>query len=201
MSPTGVNRRSVYQLRISLRDSHPLIYRTVEVVADTTLHKLHWVVQLAMGWTNSHLHQFIIGNLRYSQPEFDEGELGTLDERAVRLRDVVWEPRSVFVYEYDFGDGWEHDILLEGIFPRQSDQRYPRCLAGKRACPPEDCGGIHRYEELLKAIRNPRHSEHDEYMTWLGGRFDPEEFDLEAVNRSLRQLWNRNSLDLTTGGC
>jgi hypothetical protein len=195
MARKRVNQRSIYRLRIALRDSQPLIHRTVDVVADTTLHKLHWVVQLAMGWTNSHLHQFIIGNLRYSQPELDEGELGTLDERAVRLRDVIWEPRSVFVYEYDFGDSWEHDILIEGIFPRRSDERYPRCLDGGRACPPEDCGGIPGYEDLLRAIRDSHHPEHDEYMTWLGGSFDPEKFDLNAVNHSLRRLWNRNSLD------
>lgn len=190
-----VNQRSVYQLRVALRDSQPLIWRTVEVLADTTLHKLHWVVQLAMGWTNSHLHQFIIGNLRYSQPEFDEGELGTLDERAVRLRDVLWEPRSVFVYEYDFGDSWEHDILIKAIYERQPGTRYPRCLNGARACPPEDCGGVHRYEELQQAMRNPRHPEYDEYATWLGGPFDPEKFDLDAINRDLRRLWSRNSLD------
>jgi hypothetical protein len=195
MARTPANQRSIYQLRILLRDSRPSIFRRVEVTADTTLHKLHWVVQLAMGWTNSHLHQFIIGNLRYSQPEFDEGELGTLDECTVRLRDVVWEPRSVFVYEYDFGDSWEHDILVEGIYPRQPDQRYPRCIEGKRACPPEDCGGIDGYRRLRKAIRDPGHGEHDEYLTWLGGSFDPDAFDLKAVNDSLRRLWNRHSLD------
>ena len=191
-----VTQKSVYQLRIALRDAHPLIYRTVQVAADTTLHKLHWIIQEAMGWTNSHLHLFVIGNLRYSQPEFDEGELGTVDERTTRLRDVVWLPRSVFVYEYDFGDDWQHDIVVEAIYPeRQPGVRYPRCIDGERACPPEDCGGIGGYEEMLEALNDRRHPEHEQITTWLGGDFNPEAFDLTVTNARLRKLWNRSSLD------
>lgn len=195
MLPTRANQRSTYQLRIALRDSQPLIKRTVEVTADTTLHKLHWVIQLAMGWTNSHLHLFVIGNERYSQPEFDEGELGTLDEHPVRLRDVMWQQGAVFAYQYDFGDNWRHDIAVEAIYPRRIGERYPRCIGGQGACPPEDCGGIYGYQELVEALGDPDHPEHATSTTRVGGRFDPERFDLDEVNRRLQKLWHRQTLD------
>ncbi len=188
--------KDVYVLEISLREVEPRIWRCVSVGADTTLHKLHWVIQMAMGWTNSHLHQFIIGNERYSQPEHDpDGELGWRNEHGVRLRDLLWTPGAVFSYEYDFGDDWQHNIVIQAIYPRQEGETYPNCRFGARACPPEDCGGTPGYERVVAAIRNPRHPEHGSYLTWLGGPWDPDAFDVAAATERLRPLARRRSLD------
>jgi hypothetical protein len=187
---------SVYGLRITLRDTHPPIWRAVEVTGGTTLHKLHWIFQLTMGWTNSHLHQFLIGNETYGQREFDDDPPPDLrNEHEAGLVDVLWRPSAVFVYEYDFGDSWEHDVLVEGIYPRSAGKKYPICIEGERACPPEDCGGVHGFYEMLESIEDPRHPEHEDVLTWLGGGFDPDAFDLAEVNRALRRLRGRRSLD------
>jgi hypothetical protein len=180
----------VYQLKVTLKGSKPPIWRRVQVPANITLHRLHMILQSVMGWTNSHLYSFDIAGIEYSipDPDSDFGEFCTKDSRRTKLNKVISQEKTRFTYEYDFGDGWEHDILVEKIFPAETGAQYPVCLAGKRACPPEDCGGIWGYDDLLKVIRNPEHGEYEEIIEWLGGLFDPEEFDIDGVNQSLVRL-------------
>ncbi len=176
----------IYQLKISLRYIRPAIWRRVQVPSDITLAKLHLIIQVAMGWYDSHLHQFIVAGKYYGVPSSDDPfDLDVKDERKTRLKQVLSKSKQKIVYEYDFGDGWEHEILLEKILEPERNVRYPRCIGGARACPPEDCGGTGGYENFLAAIRDPKHKEHDEYLDWIGGEFDPEEFDLKVVNSAL----------------
>ena len=177
----------IYQLKITLKESRPPIWRRFQVRSDVTLAKLHRIIQEVMGWFDGHLHQFIVGRIYYGVPDPDDLS-ETRDERKVRLDQILSVPGRKIVYEYDFGDGWEHEIVLEKILSPDPKTRYHRCLDGARACPPEDCGGIYGYADFLEAIRNPEHEEHEEMLEWIGGEFDPEEFDLEAVNQSLKSI-------------
>jgi hypothetical protein len=147
-----------------------------------------------MGWTNSHLYRFGIGCAEYGEPdpEYADNGIDMRNAKRTKLNQVVPSEKMRFTYEYDFGDSWEHQILVEKILSAEASAQYPVCLAGKRACPPEDCGGIWGYEELLQIIRDPGHVEHKRMMEWLGGLFDPEEFDIDEVNRSLRRLRQSN---------
>lgn len=179
----------IYQLKISLKYIRPPIWRRVQIHGDVTLAKLHRIIQIAMGWYDSHLHQFIVGASYYGVPSIDDSpDLDLKDERRTRLKEIISKPKMKIVYEYDFGDGWEHEILLEKVFPPEPGVQYPRCLGGARACPPEDCGGIGGYDNFLAAIRDPAHEEHDEYLDWIGGEFDPEEFELDEIDTALRHI-------------
>ena len=173
----------IYPLKITLKYVKPPVWRRVEVPVDIKLGKLHDVIQTAMGWTNSHMHAFVAGGTVYGTPDPEFGG-GTKSERSVRLDGVVDEGGKLR-YEYDFGDGWEHEIKVEKAFDADPATHYPRCTAGKRACPPDDCGGPFGYEELLRAIQDPSHPEHEEMLDWIGGEFDPEAFDVAEVNRGL----------------
>ena len=179
--------QSIYQLKITLKDARPPIWRRVQVTSDITLGKLHRIIQESMGWTNSHLHSFLIQRVEYGQsmPEYD---FEVRNEQRVKLSQVVTGEKFKFLYTYDMGDAWEHEMLVEKVLPVNSQVRYPVCLTGKRACPPEDCGGVWGYVELLEAIRQPDHPEHEAMLEWVGGEFDSEFFDLDAVNRLLRQI-------------
>jgi len=178
---------SIYRLKVSIKNIKPPVWRRIEVPGDATLGVLHEVLQTVVGWTDSHLHQFDVEGTLFSLPDPDDRDWGppVRDERRVRLRDVVGVRVKRFLYEYDFGDGWEHAITVEGILPAEAGVTYPRCSAGRRACPPEDCGGPWGYAELLAAVGDPDHPEHREKREWLDGDFDPEAFDLDAVNVSL----------------
>jgi|SRR5579862_3015834 len=175
--------QAVYQLKITLRGAKPPIWRRVQVPADFTLKKLHRVIQLAMGWTDSHLHLFDVGGIHYSDPEFEVEE--TNNEARIRLSQAAPVEKAKFRYEYDFGDSWDHEILVEKILPPDPAVRYPICLTGKRACPPEDCGGVWGYAELLETLADPDSEDHEEMLEWLDGDFDPEEFDVEMTNAAL----------------
>jgi hypothetical protein len=183
-------RTQIYQIKVTLQGSDPPIWRRIQVRGDTPLDKLHDILQVVMGWTNSHLHQFIVGEAYFgpSNPYYEELELS--DESAFKLSRITRSEGSAFIYEYDFGDSWTHELRVEKIIPPEGGQ-YPVCLAGERACPPEDVGGVWGYEEFLEAIRDPDHPEHERYIEWIGGEFDPEAFDLEAVNAALRRLGRR----------
>ena len=186
----GQANETVYQLKVTLRESKPPIWRQFQVSGNITLHRLHLILQDVMGWTNSNLYRFDIGGIQYSVPdpvEDDFNELHLVDSRRTKLSKVVPREKARFTYEYDFGDSWEHEILIEKILPADPGAQYPLCLAGKRACPPEDCGGIWGYGELLETIRDPLHEDYDRMMKWLGGSLDPEEFDLEWVNQVLQR--------------
>jgi Plasmid pRiA4b ORF-3-like protein len=187
-NPAGVGRaptiRGIWQLKVTLRESNPPIWRRVLVPGSTTLRRLHLILQDVMGWTNSHLHLFEVGAVRYGDPD-PEWEMEVRDESKTQLSQIAPAPKSELVYEYDMGDSWTHDIVVEEILVPDAAMLYPICLDGQRACPPEDCGGIGGYENLLVVLGNPEHEEYESTITWLGGRFDPEGFDVNAVNRSL----------------
>ncbi len=176
----------VFEIKVTLQDIRPFIWRRIQVPADIRLGKFHRVLQVSMGWTNSHLHAFRIGDVTYGVPGLDSPDLAR-SERAIRL-DKVAGPGDTLFYEYDFGDGWVHEIKIEKALLADPTVHYPRCLAGERACPPEDCGGPPGYEDLLAALRDPSHPEHEEIREWAGPSFDPEAFDLAAVNPLLWRL-------------
>ena len=184
---TRATTRVVYQIKVTLKGSKPPIWRRMQVASETTLAQLHHILQGVMGWEGSHLHQFVIGGIPYGEPEM-RGELEAEDARTVTLDSLVRGEQLTFLYKYDFGDSWEHELRIEKTLPREGGKRYPVCLTGKRACPPEDCGGIWGYADFLEAIHDPKHPEHDEMLAWVGGEFDPDAFDLEEVNTQLQSL-------------
>jgi hypothetical protein len=183
----------LYQFKITLKDSHPPIWRRIQV-KDCTLDKLHEHTQTAMGWTNSHLHHFRVGEQLYGDPmlmaeNFEEMEYK--DSTTTRISDIL--PKSGkqfrFEYEYDFGDGWQHEVLFEGCIRAERGKRYPVCVEGARACPPEDVGGVWGYQAFLEGINDPEHEDHDGLLEWAGGSFDPEAFDpAKATKRMWRGL-------------
>ena len=177
----------IYQIKVTLNESKPPIWRRILAPGDITLEKFHYILQVAMGWTDSHLHQFIVGQIRFGEPHPDYG-LDMQDERRVKLNQIVPGDGFKFRYEYDFGDSWLHNLLVEKVLEPEPGQQYPVCIKGRRACPPEDVGGVWGYDTFLEAIQNPDHPEHDEYLEWIGGEFDPEEFDLDETNEILRDL-------------
>jgi hypothetical protein len=178
----------VFQLRISLLVIEPPIWRRILVPPDLPLPRLHRVIQISMGWTDTHLYQFKVGKVWYGEPG-DEYETGLVDHRRIPLNQILPKGGATCIYEYDLGDGWEHLIELEDVVPAESvTSPLPRCLAGERACPVEDIGGTHGYAELLDALRDPSHEEHEDYLDWFGEDFDPEAFDLDGVNRRLSRF-------------
>ena len=178
---------AIYQLKVTLSDSKPPIWRRLQVPADVTLAKLHHILQVSMGWTNSHLHQFRVGEQSYGVPHPDDFE-DMIDERKVKLSKVAPKEKSKLVYEYDFGDDWRHAILVEKVLDPEPGVHYPRCVKGKRNGPPEDCGGVWGYSGLLETLADPRSPDHAEMLEWVGGAFDPEAFDLEELNAELKRI-------------
>lgn len=162
-------------IKITLQDIRPLIWRRIQVWEDITLAQLHTILQIVMDWEDYHLHQFSIGRRIYSvpDPEDDLYERKVIDESRERLADVVSHVGTQFMYLYDFGDNWRHDLLLEAIFLPDSNLQYPRCIAGERRTPPEDVGRISGYERYLEALADSDHDEHEDMLSW-GGPFDPD---------------------------
>ncbi|MBN1680929.1 MAG: plasmid pRiA4b ORF-3 family protein [Anaerolineae bacterium] len=184
MSSTDV---PIYQIKITLKDSRPPIWRRLLVSGDTTLAKLHRIIQETMPWQDYHLHQFMVGDVYYGVPS-SEDWYEVKSEHHVKLSQIAPREKATFTYEYDFGDGWLHTLLVETILPPDPEKKLPVCIKGMRACPPEDVGGIWGYETFLEAIKNPAHEEHHDYLEWVGGAFDPEAFDLAAMNERLKKL-------------
>jgi len=178
---------SSYQLKITLRGSRPPIWRRFVVPDTITLPELHEVIQIVMGWTDSHLHEFVVGRVSYGVPD-PEFPSGPRNEARVRINRLLDKEKQKLMYLYDFGDGWEHVVELEKIIIGDKASSKPRCITGKRACPPEDCGGIYGYYDFLEAIKDSDHPEHDNMIEWWGGDFDPEFFDMEEVNEILSSL-------------
>ncbi len=181
---------AVYRFKITLKDADPAIWRRIET-KDVTLEKLHELIQTAMGWTNSHLHQFEIADSRYTDPRFmmdDFDDFGAIDYSGMRVSELVSEhgAKLRMGYEYDFGDGWQHEVVLEKVTESEPGIRYPRCIDGERACPPEDVGGVYGFSDYVEAITNPNHSEHDDFLEW-NGPFDPAEFDATAATRRMKK--------------
>ncbi len=196
---------NIYQIKVTLNDSKPPIWRRILVEDTTTLSKLHAILQTVMGWTNSHLHQFIIDEEFYGEPDDEFGDIEIKNEKRYRLNQFVERKGFKFIYEYDFGDSWEHTILVEAILPADpstgsGSKHHSVCVAGKRACPPESSGGVWGYGEILEASTNPKHPEHNRYLEWIGENFDSEHFDLDEVNKVLRNPRSRREADLVIDG-
>jgi hypothetical protein len=178
-----------YQVKVTLMETAPPIWRRLIVPGDTTLPRLDRIIQAAMGWTNSHLHTFTVGGVVYGEanPEWE-----VEDERRVRLADVAREESEAFVYEYDLGDSWRHQVLVEKVIVETGEARDPRCLGGKRACPPEDSGGVGGYYDKLLTLSDPANDEYETTRVWVesmtGGPFDPDAFDLDAANKAIEAL-------------
>jgi hypothetical protein len=216
---------TVYQLKVTLLDTQPPSWRRIQV-QDCTLDKLHEHIQTAMGWTNSHLHHFRIGEQLYGDPllmaeNFEDmgygdstttklsnilygdpllmaenfEDMGYGDSTTTKLSDILPEGRRRFrlLYEYDFGDSWQHEVLFEKRVEAEAGQKYPLCLEGARACPPEDVGGPWGYAGFVEAIQDEGHERHEELLEWVGGSFDPEAFDPAAATRMKKGLpdWRR----------
>ena len=184
---------TVFQVKITLKGIDPPIWRRIQT-RDCTLGELHEVIQVTMGWDFEHLYRFNIGGVKYADLEmasFDDVE----DSLDTRLSEVLpaSNRRPRFEYEYDFGDQWIHQLIMEERFPPEKGVKYPLCMAGERACPPEDCGGPWGYPEFVEEISNPDHRRHEEMLEWVGGEFDPERFDREAVNGALQRLRTRKT--------
>lgn len=178
------------QLKVVLADVRPPIWRRLQVPSGFTLARLHRVIQLAFGWEDCHLHRFCIRDEEFGpeDPDFDGG----IRSERVALRDLGLRARAKFSYEYDFGDGWEHGVTVEKVLVPESPLAAPVCLAGERACPPEDCGGPWGYQELLAAVADPGHPAHEDRTEWLGpGPWDAEAFDLDQVNGLLAVAFAR----------
>ncbi len=188
---TEIDSDLLYQFKITLLDTKPPIWRRIQV-ENCTLDKLHEFVQTAMGWTNSHLHQFKIDEALYADPMLMEEDFkarGFEDSTETMLSAVI--PKGckpfAFEYEYDFGDSWHHRIAFEGFPNPEKGVKYPLCLEGERACPPEDVGGVRGYYEFLRAIADPKHDEHETFLKWVGGPFDSEKFSATAATKRMRQ--------------
>ena len=181
----------VFQLEVILKGTNPPIWRRFEVPETMTLAQLHDVLQIVMGWTDSHLHRFIINGKEYGRPDYEErweDDDPLLDERRVRLTNLLQIAPTAFLYEYDYGDSWLHMGMMERYWPASPGRQVPRCTEGERACPPEDVGGIHGYEDLLAILADPAHEEHEGMRMWAGEDFEPERFDIAAVNRALMKF-------------
>ena len=177
---------NVFGLRITLLDHQPEIWRRVLVPGSLRLDKLHLVFQEVMGWTNSHLHQFRIGGALYGM-HFDDWPEEELHETEFKLADVAHAGER-FRYDYDFGDSWEHEVVVERADTIRPVLKFAVCLDGANACPPEDCGGTGGYAELLEILANRDHREHKQYRQWAGEDFNPEAFDLAATNAALQHF-------------
>jgi len=186
--PGPDGKSPVYQLKVTLKNIQPPVWRYFQVPGYYTLYDLHCVLQVVMGWQECHLHEFIVGDARYST-FYDNVDLGedVMEDDEVTLSELASGEGMKFAYAYDFGDGWKHEILVQKILEPESGGTCPVCLGGERACPPEDCGGSPGYEDFLEAIRDPKHEEHTRMLEWVGGPFDPEAFDVKAINRSLKK--------------
>ena len=181
----------MYQLKITLKWSQPAIWRRGVVRADMKLDRLHDVIQILMPWTNSHMHQFIVGRTFYGKPDREFASMGmseTLNEKQYTVAELAPAAKKKFIYEYDFGDGWQHDVTVEKILPPDAGFKHPVCLGGANACPPDDCGGIPGYYNLLEALVNPKHPDHEHLKDWIGGEWDATRFDLEDTNKMLKRL-------------
>lgn len=177
---------TAYQIEIELLGSKPKIWRRLIIPSDMLLSDLHKVIQTTMGWTNSHLHLFAKGAVILEpMPEDDFMDMSGTDYAGYTIDSLLKKKNDKVRYEYDFGDGWEHIIILEKVID-DFDNELPVCADGAMNCPPEDVGGIPGFQNFKKALKNTRHPEHKMYKEWIGGDYDPEYFDIEVINDKLR---------------
>jgi len=174
------------QIKISLHYIKPSIWRSVIVRDDITFKDLHDTIQAAMGWHNAHLFSFYMGGKSVGIP-FD-GDDDVIDASSIKLTGNFDKEKANLNYQYDFGDSWDHQLIIEKVEPIKPKEKLPKCLAGERNCPPEDCGGFPGYENLVEIMKDKKHSEHKEMVGWLGEVFKPEKFSLAAANKRLKMI-------------
>jgi len=172
-------------MKITLKGSKPSIFRTIIINPELKLPKFHNILQDLMGWQDYHLHQFVKGKEHYGVPSSDD-YIDVINYKNVKIIDLIEKIKDKIIYEYDFGDGWEHEIVLEKII-EENEEYNVKCLKGSMNCPPEDCGGIHGFYDLLEIIKDPNHEEYVETIEWLGDDYDPEYFDLDDLNKLLKK--------------
>jgi hypothetical protein len=180
----------IYQVQIALKGVKPKVWRRLLIPSNLLLSDFHKIIQTSMGWTNSHLHQFIKNRTSYTEKVQEDDfwdEMNYVDYKNIKVSDLLKKEKDKIIYEYDFGDCWEHDIILGKILPLDANTKYPLCLTGKMNCPPEDCGGILGYSDMLEILQKPDHEEYESYIEWLGEKFDPEYFNKDEVNELLRK--------------
>ncbi len=180
---------NLLQFKVQLKNIKPAIYRNIIVPENASFSQLHEILQHTMGWFNCHLFQFVIDRNNYitvPHKDYDYGQI--YDAKKVKLKDYFNSFKKKIIYEYDFGDSWEHTITLSKVLVNDKNIDYAVCLKGQRNCPPEDCGGPWGYENFLAAISNKKNPEHKEMLEWVGGDFDSEEFDLEHVNGLIKKI-------------
>jgi len=175
----------IFQLKIELKDSKPKIWRRIQVNSDISLNELHHIIQISMGWTNSHLYSFIVDNVEFTVKEYDDDDVKYADARKYNLEKLKID--GPFEYLYDFGDYWEHEITVEKKIEGKK-LLNPICLEGERRCPPEDVGGTHGFEEFLEIMKDKSHPERESYIEWYGSVFDPTHLDLDQINEGLANL-------------
>lgn len=180
---------AICQLKVTLLGSKPPIWRRIEVEMATPLPILSRILLRTMGWEGGHLFQYRVGKTFYGEP-VDDTFVDMRDESNYTLADILPKAKAKAIFEYDFGDSWEHELVVEKILEPEAGVKYPRCTAGKMACPPEDSGGVWGYAELVEALKDPEHPEHETYVEWLdlesGEDFDPTDFSIEEVNKRLK---------------
>jgi len=189
MAKTAAKTETVLRLKVTLRGVRPPVWRRLLVPRDMTLGDLHVAIQAAMGWGGGHLHVFDIAGREYGDPE--HGIEDAENENRMTLKSVLASRVTRFTYLYDFGDNWEHQVAIEGAQPPLDGQSYPTCVAGKRNCPPDDCGGPWGYQDMLAVLADPTHPEHAEQVEWLGEDFDPEEFSTASVDAIIAAHFRR----------
>lgn len=179
----------IYRIYVSLLEIEPPIWRRIELSSMTTLKQLHRILQIAMGWSNYHLHEYIADGRRYCTPDPAYDKPGdVVRESGVRVAAVLPQTGRELLYIYDFGDYWQHVVRLEAVFPAEPAIRYPRVVDGARSCPPEDCGGSGGYAALLEVLLDPTHEDFEEMRQWAGPPFNAEVFSLKAANELLHRL-------------
>ena len=169
----------VARVRITLQNIAPAVWRRVDLPLSTTLMALHDVIQVAMGWTDSHLFEFVVGDRVYGEPDPDDAmyERKVCQAKSIRLKQLLDRGVERFLYVYDFGDNWRHHIILESVRQGEDHTDYPAFVGGARRAPPDDVGGISGFEAFLEAVTDPRHEDHDQMLEWSDGSFDPEDID------------------------
>jgi len=179
--------KTKYQIKVTLCDTHPPVWRRIVVGSSLELPDLHDVLQISMGWQDYHLHQFSVGQKRYGvlDPDWDDDEI--IDEQEVPLSSIFKGNTKTIIYEYDFGDSWVHEIILEKVLPMALGDSLAVCIEGERACPPEDCGGTSGFQSCLEAIADPSHEDYEDMINWVGSPFNPVSFSVDQINKRLKR--------------
>lgn len=177
----------VFEIRIELKDTVPIVWRELVVPETLTFYEFHHAIQISFGWENYHLYSFDAKGQSYGNLDLLE-DVDTINDKSIFINQLLQKEQDTINYEYDFGDGWVHNIELKKIKPHTSKVNLPIVIDGAKASPPEDCGGVHGFENLKNVMKNPKDLEYKELVRWLGKPFDPNEFNIQHINEDLKKL-------------